>query len=199
MTMDFRLINLDCPACGSAMKGESSDLLFFCTHCGSAAILGDDELELIESHALLPLPGRRAEVWKPAWKIDVDINISDRRLFRGRKTPDSSDKRSFLIPAFAMPVSDLALLSRGLSKLHSTAAEVPHEPCRGGTLAYGDALSFIRYLVVGGEVERPDKLASIKVEITDLAHEIYAIPFQRADRFLICSLTGIKIRNGGAA
>ena len=52
--MNLHLIGLDCPACGSAMAGEPHDVLFFCSHCGSGALLDPEGLETVESTALLP-------------------------------------------------------------------------------------------------------------------------------------------------
>ena len=83
--MVFRLVNLDCPACGSAMTGSSHDILFLCAHCGSGAILGSGGLTTVDSSALLPAPGRRAELWRPAWTIETDVTIDQRRLFGSRR------------------------------------------------------------------------------------------------------------------
>ena len=57
--MNLRLISLDCPSCGSALHGEGLDTIFFCDHCGDAAILGEDGLEMVESTALVPAAGTK--------------------------------------------------------------------------------------------------------------------------------------------
>ena len=63
--MDFHLINLDCPACLEISKftlWEHDNL----THqSGSGAVLGNTELNLVDSPALMPVPGRRATLWRP--------------------------------------------------------------------------------------------------------------------------------------
>jgi hypothetical protein len=192
--MDYRLINLDCPACGSAMSAGPHDILYVCPHCGSGAVLGDSSLELIESTALLPTPGRRAMLWRPGWSIEADVEITNRRDARGRVTPGRSERLAFVIPAFALALPDLTVLSRELSSASGTTGEVPKEPCHGGTLALEDALIFIRYLIMGAEVERPDDLATIKVEITPVSHRIVALPFEEQEGRLRCSVTGTVVR-----
>lgn len=194
--MDFQLINLDCPACGSAMRGDPSDILFLCRHCGSGAILSTEGLEILETTALLPAAGHRAEIWKPAWKITADIDMSDRMLFGGQRTPSSSLEGRFLLPAFALPLPELARLSRGLSGAIGQTGEIPHEPCLGGELDLEDALTLLRYLLIKEEVAKPDLLASIKVEIRPISHRLCAIPFEHHQENLRCAITGIIIHPG---
>ena len=85
-------------------------------------------------------------------------------------------------------------LALALSSAASTTGEVSKEPCHGGTLDLEDALVFIRYLIVGAEVERPDDLATVRVEITPVSHHIVALPFERGDGRLRCAVTGTVIR-----
>jgi len=197
--MDFHLINLDCPSCGSAMKGEPTDILFFCTHCGAGAIIAENSLETLQTTALLPAAGHRADIWKPAWKIRADISISDRILFGGRASPSSSAQRSFLLPAFELGIRDVSRLCRGLSVAGEQSSEIPHAPCHGGVLDLEDTLILLRYLVLEEEIEKPDRLASVKVEIQPVSHHFCLIPFEKKDQFLRCAITGISIPNGSPA
>ena len=190
----MKLIALDCPACGSAMGGGSSDVIFFCEHCGSAALLENEGLEVMESTALLPIPGRHAKVWKPAWIIEAEVSVDERVGHRGRRTQGWRGERTFVIPAFRMPLVDLVLLSRALSEAAGTVGEVPREPIRGGVLAYEDAVVLARHIVVGDEVRRPDHLASVEVEITEISHRLAAVPFEEAsDGQLRCAITGVVV------
>ncbi len=193
--MDFRLVNLDCPACGSAMTGSSHDILFLCQHCGSGAVLQTDGLDTVESTALLPAPGHRAEVWRPAWTLEAKVDIDQRRLFGGQRTEDWSGRRTFVIPAFTLALTDLTLLARALTGVAHTTREVPKEPCHGGTLDLEDAQTLVRYLIVGEEAQKPDKLSTINVAVTPLAHRITALPFERDNDFLVCAITGVKVRS----
>lgn len=192
--MGFLLVNLDCPACGSAMSARPHDILFLCPHCGSGAVLGDTELELVAGAALMPVPGRRAMLWLPGWSIEADILVDDRRLTGGRATQGWSGRRRFVIPAFSLPLEDLTSLARALSSGVGATGEIPKEPCHGGTLDLEDALVFIRYLVVGSEIERPDDLAAVSVSITPVSHHIVALPFERTDGHLRCAVTGTTLR-----
>ncbi|RLE17534.1 MAG: hypothetical protein DRJ65_22650 [Acidobacteria bacterium] len=193
--MTFHLINLDCPACGSAMSAGPHDIIFLCSHCGSGAVLGDTELELVESTALLPVPGRRATLWRPGWSIEAEVLVDERRGVGGRVTPGGSSLKNFIIPAFALDLQDLTPLAIALTSAASTTGEVPKEPCHGGTLDLEDALVFIRYLIVGAEVSRPDDLATVRVEVTPVSHHIVALPFERIDGRLRCAVTGTIVRD----
>ena len=191
--MDFELVNLDCPSCGSAMQAAPRDILYLCAHCGSGAVLADSGLETVTSTALMPAPGRGARIWRPAWTIDADVVIGDRTRYGGRRTPDQSRRQTFVIPAFSMPLPDFTRLARALTAASGTTGEVPKEHCTGGTLHLEDAHTLIRYLVVGAEVQKPDTLASVRVELTPVAHRLTAVPFTRDGRFLTCSITGVKV------
>lgn len=193
--MTLRLVALDCPACGSAMQGEGRDVIFFCAHCGSGALLGVESLEIVESTALMPAPGRHARMWKPAWLCEVDVEVSERRQASGRSSDGWREDRTYVVPAFPLPLPDLVLLARSLADAAGTAGEVPREPIRGGTLALGDAVTLIRHLVIGDEVRKPDMLAAVDVQISERSHRLVAIPFEDAgDGRLRCAITGVVVR-----
>ena len=122
--MSLRLINLDCPSCGSAMRGEGLDTIFFCAYCGDAAVLDDEGLQTVDSTALLPTPGRHAHVWRPAWRFEVQVRVHQRVRADGRTTPDWEGRRIFYIPAFDLSLDDMTRLSRALSEVSETTAEV---------------------------------------------------------------------------
>lgn len=192
--MTLRLIALDCPACGSAMRGDAHDVLFFCSHCGSGALLEHDGLQIVESTALLPAPGRHARLWKPAWIIEAEITVDDRIRADGRRTQGWRDVHTYVMPAFPLPLDDLIRLARALSEAAGTVGEVPREPIRGGTLALEDALTLCRHIVVGDEVRRSDMLASVRVEVREQAHRLAAIPFEEKAGGLRCAVTGVTVR-----
>jgi len=193
--VSLRLIALDCPACGSAMRGGSSDVIFFCSHCGSAALLGREALEAVPSTALLPAPGRHARIWKPAWVLEAAVTVASRQRAGGGRSDGWRGDRTFVVPAFALPLPDLVLLGRSLSQAAGSVGEVPREPIRGGTLAFEDAVTLARHLVVGDEVRKPDQLASVDVTVTEKTHRLAAIPFEDAgDGRLRCAITGVVVR-----
>lgn len=192
--MTLQLVNLDCPTCGSAMRGEGFDTIFFCDHCGHAAILGDEGLEPVDSSALLPKPGRRAAVWKPAWRIEADVDVHHRVRSDGRDTGGWKGRRVFFIPAFDMPLDDLTKQARALSVRSSEVSEVPKEPVRGGTLSVEDAINLIRHILIGDEVRRADMLASVTVDLEEVGRSLVALPFERKGDTLRCAVTGTTIR-----
>ena len=192
--MSLRLVNLDCPSCGSAMRGEGLDTIFFCGHCGDAAVLDDEGLQTVDSTALLPTPGRHAHVWRPAWRFEVQVRVHQRVRADGRTTPDWEGRRIFYIPAFDLSLDDMTRLSRALAKVSETTREVPREPIHGGTLSVDDALTLIRYLLIGDEVRRSDMLASVTVDVDEIGRGLVALPFEQADRHLRCAVTGVKVR-----
>jgi hypothetical protein len=192
--MTLRLIGLDCPACGSAMRGDRHDLLFFCAHCGSGALLEEDGLQTVESTALLPSPGRHPRIWRPAWIIEAEVTVGDRIRADGRHTQGWTEEQTFVMPAFPLPLEDLIRLARALSRAAGTVGEVPREPIHGGTLSMEDALTLVRHIVVGDEVRRSDMLASVQVTVNVAAHRLAAIPFEEVKGGLRCAVTGVDVR-----
>lgn len=192
--MTLRLVSLDCPSCGSALRGEGLDTIFFCDHCGDAATLGEDGLEMVESAALVPSAGRSAGIWRPAWLIEARVSVSERTRHKGRRSEGWQEQQTFVIPAFEMPLGDLTRIARGFSEVIAETREVPREPIRGGTLAIDDAVILIRHLVIGDEVRKSDMLASVMVDIEVLASRLVAIPFESTDGGLRCSITGVTVR-----
>lgn len=195
--MTLRLVSLDCPSCGSALRGEGFDTIFFCDHCGDAATLGEEGLEMVESAALAPAAGRSARAWRPAWLIDAEITVSERVRHKGRRSDGWQERRTFVIPAFEMPLGDLTRIARALSEVAGVTQEVPREPIHGGTLAIEDALTLIRHLVIGDEVRKSDMLASVTVDIEVGSSRLVAIPFEPTEGGLVCSITGVTVRSVG--
>ncbi len=195
--MTLKLISLDCPSCGSALRGEGLDTIFFCEHCGEAATLGESGLVLVKGSALVPAPGRHADLWKPAWLIEADVAVGDRVREGGRKTEGWNARRTFVIPAFATPLGDVTRLARALSERAGATAEVPREPIHGGTLAIEDAVTLIRHILIGDEVRKSDMLASVRVDIEVITSRLVALPFERNGEGLRCAITGVTVRVEG--
>jgi hypothetical protein len=192
--MTLRLVNLDCPSCGSAMRGEGLDTIFFCGHCGDAAVLGEEGLQTVESSALMPGPGRHARLWRPAWRLEARVRVHQRVRADGRTTEGWEQRRVFFIPAFDLPLDDLTRLSRALSEVAERTVEVPREPIHGGSLTLDDAVTLVRHILIGDEVRRSDMLASVVVDIDEISHGLVALPFEQGDRSLKCAVTGVTVR-----
>lgn len=192
--MTLKLVSLDCPSCGSALRGEGLDTIFFCEHCGDAATLGENGLEMVEGSALVPAPGRHPTLWRPAWLIEADITVGERLRSGGRESEGWSARRTFIIPAFVTPLGDVTRLARALSEVAGATAEVPREPIHGGTLAIEDAVTLIRHIVIGDEVRKSDMLASLQVDIEVVANRLVALPFEKTGDGLRCAITGVAVR-----
>lgn len=192
--MSLRLIPLDCPACGSAMSAAPEDEVFLCAHCGSGAVLGSAGLEIVEAMALLPAPGRRAESWRPGWAIDADVTVARRTTADGRTTPGWSQRRSFVVPAFDLPLGDLVRLGRALSQVAGATGDVPKAALPGGRLSLNDALTLLHHFVVGAEAEKADLLASLEVSVVGAGHRLVALPFENQGDSLRCAVTGVVVK-----
>jgi len=175
------------------MRGEGLDTIFFCSHCGDAAVLDEEGLQTVDSTALLPTPGRHARVWRPAWRIEVEVKVSQRVRADGRQTPGWEGRKTFFIPAFDLSLDDMTHLSRALAEASEPTAEVPREPIRGGTLSSEDALTFIRHILIGDEVRRSDMLASVEVDVREISRGLVALPFETDGRRLRCAVTDVTV------
>jgi hypothetical protein len=176
------------------MGGDSRDVLFFCAHCGSGALLDEEGLRTVETTAMLPSPGRHPRLWKPAWVIEAEVAVDDRIRADGRHTPGRQQARTFVIPAFPLHLEELVRLGRALSAAAGAVGEVPREPIRGGTLTLEDAVTLCRHVVVGDEVRRSDMLASVRVQVEQQSHRLAAIPFEDENGRLRCAITGVTVR-----
>jgi hypothetical protein len=192
--MTLELVALDCPSCGSALHGEGLDTIFFCQHCGDAATLGDEGLGSVEAAALVPAPGRHADLWMPGWLIEAQVAVGDRLRSDGKLTNGWHGPKTYAVPAFASSLRDLTRLTRALGEAAGSTAEVPREPIHGGTLAIEDAVTLIRHIVIGDEVRKSDALSSIRVDISVDAKRLVALPFERIDDGLRCAITGVTVR-----
>jgi hypothetical protein len=191
--MTLRLIPLDCPTCGSAMSGDATDVVFFCSHCGTAALLGDDGLAPQRSTAFLPAPGRVARIWRPAWVVQAHVVVRDRVVAGGGPPTGWAEDRSFVVPAFELSLRDRVRLGRALTVAAPEAGEVPKEPVRGGTLRLEDAAILAKHMIVGDEIRRPDMITSLTVDIEPLDQRLAAVPFERSQRGLRCAVTGVEV------
>ncbi len=195
--MSLRLVTLDCPACGSAMSAAPEDEVFLCAHCGSGAVLGETGLATLEATALLPAPGRRAESWRPGWALEVDVTVAGRTTADGRSTPGWSQRRSYVLPGFDLPLADLVRLGRALGQAAGATGEVPRAPLPGGRLSLTDSLTLIHHLVVAEEAAKPDMLASIEVTVIEAGHRLVALPFEGEGDALRCAVTGVTVHGVG--
>lgn len=193
--MNLGLVSLDCPSCGSALQGEGLDTIFFCDHCGDAATLDENGLKMVDSAALLPAPGSSAREWRPAWMLEVDVTVGERVRAKGRRTEGWQARKKYVIPAFALPLDDLTRLARALSEAAGETGEIPREPIHGGTVAFEDALTIVRHIVIGDEVRKSDMLASVQVDIEVVFRRLVAIPFEPTNVGLRCSITGVSVRS----
>lgn len=173
--MNIAFVALDCPSCGSALKADSHDILFLCNHCGCGAVLDDDGIRQMESTALMPAAGRRATTWRPGWMLEADVTVDHRIIASGSLTEGSRRKRRFVIPAFPLPLADLNTLVKAMIRLSPSMSEIPREPIRGGTLALEDAVTLVRHILVGEEVNKRDKLASVMVEVAVTSQRLVAM------------------------
>ena len=172
--------------------------IFFCDHCGDAAILGENGLEMVESAALVPAAGRSVATWRPAWLIESEVTVSERVRHKGRRSDGWQERRIYVIPAFEMHLGDLTRIARALAELAGETREVPREPIHGGTLDVDDAVTLIRHLVIGDEVR--------KFRHVGVYHCRYRRCFEPSSRSpssestdggLRCSITGVTVVGPG--
>jgi len=130
--------------------------------------------------------------------MEAEVRVDRRLRADGRSTPGWNAKKTYIVPAFAIPLAELARLARAMSTAAGSVGEVPHEPVRGGILLLDDAVTFIRHMVVGDEVRQADMLASVEVSVTLVEHRLAATPYSVHEGGLQCAVTGVSIHAGEA-
>lgn len=193
------LVPLECPSCGSGLTAGPWDVVFLCRHCGGGARLGPDGLLEVEAVALAASPGRTVTGWRPAWLLDTTVAIRDRVVAGGGRSPDRRGSRRFLVAAWDLPLADLVRLARAHAATAAGTGELMSDPIPGGRISVEDAVAVARHVVIGEEVQAPDQLTSLTVDLELERARLAAVPVEETADRCRCAVTGVgyRVRRAG--
>ena len=176
MGSGFDLGLLDCKNCGAPLAGEAEDVAFYCTACRSgfrydSAVPG--HLAPVEV-AFVATPHRAAEGYVPFWVLPAEVRILDRdaaglaatfngllSFFTGADAGSYEGQRSFVLPAFPLPIPEAVDLALRYTREFPTLDELLGERLTGGVYDRGDARKLAEYVLLASEVEQSDTLKDL--------------------------------------
>ncbi len=203
----MKITRLVCKNCGAALSGLGSDILFLCNNCGAGWSTTGSGLEQI---AVQYRAGRDSKLPLPFWMIKASVHVLkrtvrneftstmlklgsryDEKTLTGktRESGSSSDRRTFLFPAF--PIKglpgigvDLSKQIGNLTKESGKTGDFP-DVC-GGSISSLDAAVLAKCVAVGQETEKADWLAEIEIVVSSVKSKLVILPsVQEVEKVLI--------------
>ena len=79
----FHLLPLQCTNCGSRISSERTDMVYFCTCCGTGMEFNGENLEPLEILFAQPIlqKDREPELFLPFWSFCLDISIKGKEVY----------------------------------------------------------------------------------------------------------------------
>jgi len=195
MSSGFTLVLLDCAQCGAPLAGQENDVVFYCTACRSGwrydpAVprrLAPVEVSFVAS------PHRAAEGYLPFWVVPSRVDIRDRRaagvvagfnglmnFFTGTdEEAEASGERSFVLPAFRLPISQAVDLAQRYTREFPRLDELLGERLTGGVYDERDAKTLAEYVLLATEVEKPDTLKDLAYTLHLGTPRLLGVPWVR--------------------
>ena len=208
----MRITKLVCKNCASSLSGLKSDVLFLCSNCGAAWSASGAGLEKIsvqyrtDKDSKLPIP---------FWLVNASVHVLKRTVRneftstiltlgsrydkdtlpgKTRESGSSSDKRTFLFPAF--PIKGLPGIGVDLSKKISDLpkkldkADSFPDVC-GGSISALDAAVLSKCVAVGQETEKADWLAEIEIVVSSVKSELVILSCKQEVEKVVIAGTGL--------
>ena len=176
MGSGFTLLLLDCRNCGAPLAGESEDVVFYCTACRSGFRYDPEtpgHLAPVEV-AFVATPHRAAEGYVPFWVLPAEVRILGRAatglaatfngllsFFTGADAASHDGRRSFVLPAFPLPIPEAVDLALRYTREFPALDELLGERLTGGVYDRGDARKLAEYVLLASEVEQADTLKDL--------------------------------------
>ncbi|MCE1248283.1 MAG: hypothetical protein LWY06_16705 [Firmicutes bacterium] len=193
-TRSIKLVQLRCPQCGLTPWTFGPDIIYYCADCNKGYELRGETLRDVEVE-FRQNPGKvqGAKGNLPFWVFEARLNLMLRETTSAMssmlseftnmlisKSGSFSRKTDtiFYVPAFDLPMSDLASLGRRLT-VHQPLLE-EHSPgeFEKVVLHSDDAVKVADYIFLSTEIEKPDTVVRLKYTL-DLKHpRLFIINFQ---------------------
>lgn len=189
---DFSLVPLDCPTCGAGIRAEGEDVVYYCTACRNGYLLEETDwtLRSIETSFVVAAHLQAGE-YKPFWLLPAKVEILDREARGGGFTGilhaflgegrdrEGSGEGVFAVPAFRAALEPVTRLVRSYTEALPGLKERLGERLLGGCYGRQDAEKLAHYALIATEVEKPDKLLTLKYEIEFGEPRLLGVPFYK--------------------
>ena len=203
----YRLVPLDCPSCGAAVRAEGEDLVYYCTACRNGYRFDSESsaLEPVEV-SFVVAPNVAAERYLPFWLLPATVEIPRRvasgavwtglvNFFLGRDDEAPGGEGTFVVPAFHAPLEATARLTREYTERFPELGERLGERLTGGRYGVEDARRLARFALVASEVHKPDLLKDLEFRIEFREPRLLGVPFVRRAGGFVDALFGIEVGN----
>ncbi len=204
----LRLVALKCNKCGSLLRAEPNDLVYYCNNCGTGfeLINEKDELVVVNIDFALPIKKQDAEIlYLPFWVFETDIRINSRD---SSATPGSAagfiknifsggDGRKpvtkFYVPAFDTPITNIRKLGIEFTKNQPELESIKKDKLTGCRFSSRDAQKFADFIFLSIEAEKPDMLKNITYSLGLSSPRAIGIPFYKTGVSMTDGILGITI------
>jgi len=204
----LRLVALKCSKCGSLLKAEPNDIVFYCNNCGTGfeLINEKDELAAVNIDFALPAKKQDAEiVYLPFWVFDTNIQINSRdsdqtlgsaagfikNIFSGGD--GRKPVKKFYVPAFETPITNIRTLGMEFTKNQPELESIKKDKLTGCRFSSMDAQKLADFIFLSIEAEKPDMLKNITYSLGLSSPRAIGIPFYKTGSSLTDGILGITI------
>ena len=162
------LVPMLCLNCNAPLPAEPDQVAWACSVCGQGLYL-DDALGLTMEDIFYSASIKPDSVGKPFWVANGQVTLQ-RDTFGSSKNNEAqafwSQPRRFFVPAYRAPLEELLSKATSLLLNPPTLQNSPAAHFEPVTLALPDVTAAAEFIVVSIEAGRPDKLKSVKFNLT---------------------------------
>lgn len=186
----FSLVPLECESCGASISAEGQDVVYYCSACRNGYRYDPHVGGLASVEVdFLSRPDVEVDLYKPFWLLPAKIEIAHRDaksatfsgildfFFGSDRDGEGSGSGRFAVPAFQVAIG------RAIDLCRRYSAEMPRtrtklgERLVGGIYDVTDAQKMARYAVMASEVDKPDLLRDLRIEIEFGQPGLIGVPF----------------------
>jgi hypothetical protein len=207
MNGEFRLVPLDCPACGAPLAAESEDVVFYCTACrtgyrydpGAPRSLAPVEVSFMAAPTAREVAGHL-----PFWLLPARVELLRRDasgglvsglmgLLTGAEQGGTSGAGVFAVPAFRLPVERAVRLTQRYTFESPGLGELLGERLTGGLFSPDDAEKLAHFALITAEAEKSDTLKDLDYRIDFGPPRLLGVPWMRRGEGRVDALFGLAL------
>lgn len=183
--MVFNILALKCPHCGDALEGLESDILFYCTNCGTVSEARSNGFRRWDLKVLRMETDKTDGIfYLPFWLFEISTKVEAEPELAAKASAVMNDYKYVWIPAFRMwrpsYFGNPALLYTSNCIEPQFDTEIKLELMVGGAITPESAAELLKPILLS-VLDR--KLDVAPIDISGQIHkvELCAIPFAAGD------------------